>query len=138
MIDKISSFITENNMLSHGDCVICGLSGGADSTCLLLVLCGLREKYGITVEALHINHCLRGDESDRDEAFCKDLCMKLDIPFTAVSCDVASYAREHALSTEEAARKMRYDAFERLSVGKKVATAHNADDNLETIILNKK
>ena len=62
--------------------------------------------------------------------------MKLDIPFTAVSCDVASYAREHALSTEEAARKMRYDVFERFSARKKIATAHNADDNLETIILN--
>lgn len=136
MIDTISSFITENNMLSHGDCVICGLSGGADSTFLLLVLCRLREKFGITVEALHINHCLRGDESDRDEAFCKELCKKLDIPFTVVACDVAAYAQEHSLSTEEAARKMRYDAFKRISVGKKIATAHNADDNLETIILN--
>ena len=71
MIDKISSFITDNNMLSHGDCVVCGLSGGADSTCLLLVLCSLREEYGITVEALHINHCLRATKVTEMKPFAK-------------------------------------------------------------------
>lgn len=136
MINRIRSFIAENNMLSHGDYVICGLSGGADSTCLLLVLCRLREKLGITVEAVHINHSLRADESDRDEAFCRELCSRLQIPFTAVSCDVSAYAQEHSLSIEEAARKMRYAAFDKISVGKKIATAHNAGDNLETVILN--
>lgn len=136
MINKIYSFICENNMLSKGDRVICGLSGGADSTCLLLTLCELRERLGITVEALHVNHCLRGSESDRDEAFCRDLCKKMNVSFTAVSCNVKACAEEHSLSVEEAARKMRYDAFEKISSGKKIATAHNANDNLETMVLN--
>lgn len=121
-------------MLSAGDTVICGLSGGADSVCLLIVLNQLKEQLGISTEALHVNHCLRGAESDRDENFCRELCRKLNIPFTAVSCDVKKYAAEKSLSCEEAARDLRYGIFEKYSQNKKIATAHNADDNLETVI----
>lgn len=136
MLKKILEFSKKYNMFSSGDIVVCGLSGGADSVCLLLSLFRLKEQLGITLEALHVNHCLRGAESDRDEEFCRRLCAGLDIPFTAVSCDVDSYAAENRLSTEEAARKLRYGIFRRNSIGKKLATAHNADDNLETVILN--
>lgn len=123
-------------MFGSGDIVVCGLSGGADSVCLLLSLCELSESFGITVEALHVNHRLRGDESDRDEDFCRRLCERLDITFTAEACDVKGYAAENGLSTEEAARELRYGIFSRAADGKKLATAHNADDNLETVILN--
>lgn len=134
MIDKIFNFAEKYNMFDSGDTVICGLSGGADSVCLLLVMCSLAEKLNITVEALHVNHCLRGSESDRDERFCRDLCHRKNVPFTAVSCNVREYAAENSLSCEEAARILRYDIFSRYSAGKKLATAHNADDNLETVI----
>ena len=73
MLTKVYKFICENNMLTCGDTVVCGLSGGADSVALLLSLYQLREKLGIKVEALHVNHCIRGDESDRDEEFCRDM-----------------------------------------------------------------
>jgi tRNA(Ile)-lysidine synthase len=136
MTDKIFRFITDENMLSPGDTVVCGLSGGADSVCLLLAMRELSERLSISVEALHVNHCLRGDESNRDEKFCRELCEKLNVNFTAVSCNVTSYAEENSLSTEEAARKLRYAIFAEHSAGKKLATAHNADDNLETVILN--
>lgn len=136
MTDKILRYIRLYNMLSEGDIAVCGLSGGADSVSLLMVLCELKEQLGIRVEALHVNHCLRGAESDRDEEFCRQLCLRLNIPFTAVSCDVNGYAEENSLSCEEAARALRYGIFSDNTVGKKLATAHNADDNLETVILN--
>lgn len=136
MIDKIYNFAKKYNMFSYGDEIICGLSGGADSVCLLLTMYSLCERLGITVSALHVNHCLRGAESDRDEQFCRELCEKMDIPFTAVSCDVKGYAEKNSLSCEESARKLRYDIFSKYSAGRKIATAHNADDNLETVIHN--
>ena len=136
MIDRIYEFVKKYNMLSCGDIVVCGLSGGADSVFLLNMLCRLQNRLDITVEAIHVNHNLRGSESDRDEQFCRDLCRKLNIPFTAVSCDVKGYAEKNSLSCEESARILRYDIFREYSAGKKIATAHNADDNLETVIHN--
>lgn len=136
MLNKIYDFIQSEKLIDPGDTVICGLSGGADSVCLLMSLNMLSSKLGITVEALHVNHCLRGSESDRDEQFCRELCSRLGIEFTAVSCNVKKFAEENSLSTEEGARKLRYSIFHEHSAGKKLATAHNADDNLETVILN--
>ena len=134
MTDKIFSFIEKYNMINKGDTVICGLSGGADSVCLLVVLYGISRKIGFSVKALHVNHCLRGDESDRDENFCRELCKKLNISFKAVPCNVTAFAEENGLSTEESARKLRYEIFSENSAGAKIATAHNANDNLETVI----
>lgn len=136
MLEKVYDFIEKNNMLSRGDTVVCGLSGGADSVALLLSLYELRQRLGIAVEAVHVNHCLRGAESDRDEGFCRELCKGLDIAFEAVSCDVRRLSEEQSISVEEAARKLRYDIFAARSKGKKLATAHNANDALETVILN--
>lgn len=136
MLDKILSFAEKYNMFPQRATVVCGLSGGADSVSLVLALSELSKRLNITVEALHVNHCLRGDESDRDEEFCRRFCAQLGIPFTAVSCDVRSYAEQNSLSDEEAARKLRYDIFTRHSAEKLIATAHNANDNLETVILN--
>ena len=136
MLTKVYKFITDNKMVTQGDTVVCGLSGGADSVTLLICMCELSEKLHIYVEALHVNHCLRGAESDSDQQFCQELCKMLDVPFLAVSCDVSSYAVQHSLSTEEAARVLRYDIFKEYSKGKRLATAHNANDNLETVILN--
>lgn len=136
MIEKIRGFAEKYDMISSGDTIVCGLSGGADSVCLLLALRRLSEDMGFSVEAAHVNHCLRGDESNRDEDFCRKLCLRLNIPFTAAVCDVRSYAESESVSLEQAARDMRYQALCRIADGKKIATAHNADDNLETILLN--
>ena len=136
MLTKVYKFIADNKMICRGDTVVCGLSGGADSVALLISMSELSERLGISVEALHVNHCLRGAESDGDEQFCRELCARLKVPFKAVSCDVRSYAEQYSLSTEEAARKLRYDIFTEHSEGKKLATAHTANDNLETVILN--
>lgn len=136
MKKKIKTFINEYNMLEHGDTVICGLSGGADSVCLLLTLNELSKDFGIEVKALHVNHHLRGEESNRDEEFCRQLCKKNNIPFTSVNVDVIGYAQKNSLSIEDSARRLRYAAFKDNSDNSKIATAHNANDNLETVILN--
>jgi tRNA(Ile)-lysidine synthase len=136
MLDKVCSHIRKYQLISPGDTVVCGLSGGADSVALLLSLRELSDELGITVEALHVNHCIRGAESDRDQEFCRTLCEKLGVRFTAVSCNVPEYAEENSLSHEEAARKLRYGIFSRYSAGKLMATAHNANDDLETAVLN--
>ena len=136
MLDKVYSFIQKYDMLKSGDTVVCGLSGGADSVALLLALFSLKDRLGIQVEALHVNHCLRGAESDRDENFCRELCKRKAIVFNAVSCDVSGYAVKNSLSVEEAARKLRYSVFKEYTAHKKIATAHNANDALETAILN--
>lgn len=136
MLKSISDTIKKYNMISHGDEVVVGLSGGADSVCLLLTLSELKSELGITVSALHVNHCLRGDESDRDEQFCIDLCQKKGIPIITGRFDVLSRAKADKTSTELAARDIRYEFFKEHTKGKKLATAHNANDNAETVIFN--
>lgn len=136
MIEKILAFAEKFNMFPAGASVVCGLSGGADSTCLTLCLWELRDKLGITVEALHVNHHIRGAESDRDEQFCREFCQRLGIKITVEELNVPEYAEEKSMSLEEAARELRYEAFKRNSCGKIIATAHNANDNLETAVLN--
>lgn len=136
MIEKILTFAEKFNMFPAGAYVVCGLSGGADSTCLTLCLWELRDKLGIQVEAIHVNHHIRGAESDRDEQFCREFCRRLGIKITVEDLNVPRYAEENSLSIEEAARELRYEAFKKNSCGKIIATAHNANDNLETAVLN--
>lgn len=133
--DKVYDFLKGKDMLNSGDRVLCALSGGADSTALLCVLCALQQRLGISVCALHLNHNLRGEESNRDERFCKDLCKKLGVELKAVSEDVLSYCKQNSLSTEEGARALRYNAL--LSEDcDKIATAHTLNDSYETCLFN--
>ncbi len=134
MRDKVLRWCRENAMLSPGQTVVCAVSGGADSVAMLHILCSLREALGMTVSAAHFNHQLRGAESDRDEAFVRKLCDDWGVPLAAASGDAAARARETGESLEEAARNLRYAFF--ASLGQTVATAHTADDNLETMLLN--
>jgi tRNA(Ile)-lysidine synthase len=134
---KIIDFCREKKLLDSGDGVLMGLSGGADSVCLLFMLNSLREEMELTIRAIHINHGIRGEEADRDEAFCKDLCEKLDIPFEALHADIPALAKEEGLGLEEAGRKYRYDMFkERASaLGlNKIAVAHHMNDCAETVL----
>ena len=131
--------IRDQSLIRPGSRVICALSGGADSTALCLILASLREKLGISLFAAHVNHCIRGEESDADEGFVRAFCQKLGIELYCERIDVPSAAAQRGESLELCARELRYAFLSELarSPGAQyVATAHNADDNLETAILN--
>ena len=129
MLSKLLTFVRRQNMIASGDKIVCALSGGADSVALTFALYLLKDKLGITLEAAHFNHCLRGDESDRDERFVREFCGQYGIPLHVGSGQVT--AGEKGL--EAAARDARY-AFLR-SLNGKIATAHTADDNAETVLM---
>lgn len=129
MLNKLSSFLRRYQMVNAGEHVICAVSGGADSVALLFAMYLLKEKLGIRLSAAHFNHCLRGEESDRDEEFVRDFCGRYDIPLIVGSGEVKAGKK----GLEAAARDARY-AFLRQLPGK-IATAHTADDNAETVLL---
>lgn len=128
----------ERGLLSAGDRVCMALSGGADSTALFGILLALKEEFSLTLLAVHVNHGLRGEESDRDEQFVKDLCETYGMPLFIFHPDVKGAAEQGGLSIETAAREERYRCFE--DVAKKehclVATAHTRSDSAETMLLN--
>lgn len=129
MLNKVSAFINRYGLIKPGDSVVCAVSGGADSVALLWTLYLLRDKLQITLSAAHFNHGLRGEESDRDQRFVEQLCRDYQIPLFVGSARVT--AREKGL--EAAAREARYRYFASLSG--KIATAHTADDNAETVVM---
>ncbi len=138
MLKKVISTITEYDMLKKGDHIIIGLSGGADSCALLSVLCQLKDKLSLKLTAVHINHCLRGEEADGDEAFARDFCERLGVEFISERVDVNAYAQKNGLGSEEAGRLIRYEAFERIKEeegASKIAVAHNINDRAETVIM---
>lgn len=132
--DKVLRWCREHSLFSPGETVYAALSGGADSVAMLHLLLSLRSDLGITVRAAHFNHHLRGAEADRDEAFCRKLCAGLGIPLNCGGGDVAGEAERTGKSIELAARDLRYNFLR--SLGGITATAHTADDNLETVLLN--
>jgi len=136
---KVLRFIKENELLSSGEKILIALSGGPDSVFLLHFLNKFKKKFKIKLGAAHINHCLRGKDSERDELFCKVICNELSIPFYLLRKDIKSYSKRNKFSLEVAGRKIRYEFFEKVANDNKyhkVATAHNADDNTETVLLN--
>lgn len=137
MRNAVLSCVHEYAMLCDGDCVTVAFSGGADSVCLLHMLLSLREKLHIHVSALHMHHGIRGAEADRDAAFCKAFCEKHGVSLKTVYADVPRTAAQSGESTEECARRLRYAALKAAAGEKgKIATAHTADDNAETVLWN--
>lgn len=134
MTSKLLRHLRATGLVAPSDTVICALSGGADSVAMTHALFSLRETLGIAVRACHFNHRLRGAEADADEAFCREFCASLGMELTVGSADVRAYAARHGESEEEAARHCRYAFF--ATLGGTVATAHTADDQLETVLLN--
>ena len=134
MRDKVIRWCREQALFTPGQTVVCAVSGGMDSVCLLHLLLSLRQEFSVSVEACHYNHRLRGAESDRDEAFVRQLCASWDIPLSVGSGDVQRRSSETGESIEEAARNLRYEFFR--SLGKTVATAHTENDLTETVLLN--
>ena len=134
MKDKVLQWCREQQLFRSGQTVVCAVSGGKDSVCMLHLLLSLQSRLQIRIEACHFNHRLRGAESDRDEAFVRRLCREWSVPLAVGSGDVRARAEQTGESIEEAARNLRYGFF--ASLGKTVATAHTRDDLTETVLLN--
>ena len=135
MIESVKATVKRYNMFSSEKSVTVALSGGADSVALLFALLEIKNEFGLNVSAAHLNHCLRGEESDGDELYVRKLCDKLDVPLICDRADVLGFARDNNQSIELAARNVRYEFLERVSNGL-IATAHTADDNIETVLYN--
>ena len=136
--EKIMKYVDQHALLSPGDCIVVGLSGGADSVCLLLILQVISGKMPLSLCAVHVEHGIRGQEALEDTAFCRQLCETRGIPFREVHCDVPGMARREGLSLEEAGRKARYETFARVREewgGTKIAVAHHREDQAETLLL---
>ena len=138
----IPSFIDETvgdlRFVKHA---VVGVSGGSDSVALLHFLCTLRVNFGLTfdITAAHVNHMLRGSESDRDESFVRNFCKENSVPLKVLKIDVASEAANLKKGVEETARHLRYEFFRSLvcdSSGAFIFVAHTLTDSIETVVMN--
>lgn len=136
---RIEKFIQKYHMLTCGDKVIAGVSGGADSVCLFLMLLELREKIGVDLIAVHVHHGLRGEAADQDQRFVEALCEQHRIPLEISRVNLESIAKKRKQSLEEAGRMVRREAFDSVCKkygGNKIALAHHQNDNAETLLWN--
>ena len=139
MIPGVESFLEQYHMIEQSDVVVAGVSGGADSVCLLLHLLELKEKLSFTLAAVHVQHGIRGEESLQDAAFVEELCRRYQVQLFRYDYDVPEYAKQHGYSEEEAGRNLRYESFhkalEELGAPEgKIAVAHNRNDLAETML----
>lgn len=133
---KVLDYVQKHHMLEKGDSVVVGVSGGADSVCLFFLLLEIRKEIPINLHVVHVNHQIRAEAAE-DGAYVRELCERFNIPFTLVECDVQQLAKQKRISTEEAGRNVRYEAFYRVLTqnnGSKIAIAHNKNDCCETVL----
>ncbi|MBR3815919.1 MAG: tRNA lysidine(34) synthetase TilS [Clostridia bacterium] len=135
MICKVISTVERYGLLDNVRSVAVGVSGGADSVCLLNILTTLKDKYGIIVKAVHVNHNIRGEEALRDENFVRKLCNDLGVELKVFSVDVRAEAKRLGIGEEECGRKVRYECFAALNCDA-VAVAHSLSDSIETMLFN--
>ena len=140
MLRKVTEFMEKHNMIEEGDLVAAGVSGGADSLCLLFMLLEYRKKISFDLVVVHINHLIR-KEAGADAEFVRSICEKVNIPFILKEVPVKSLAEERKISEEEAGRQVRYEAFSNVleMYGRKdregkIAVAHHQGDNAETLL----
>ena len=137
MYKKVMSYIKDNNLIKSGDKVLVALSGGPDSVCLLNILYNLKAELNIEVGAAHLNHLLRDKDAFEDEEYVKTLCKSWDIPCFVKRVDINKYSKDKKMSSEMAGRDARYNFFDDIVKDEgytKIATAHNANDQAETIL----
>lgn len=138
MIQKVKEYIDRYSMLHYGDKVIVAVSGGPDSMCLIHILNSLKNLYGLTLYAAHVNHCLRGREADEDEEYVRSFCVENSIGFFSKRVDINAMSENLNISCETAGREARYDFFKEL-MGRlhadKIALAHNLNDQAETMLM---
>lgn len=138
MLDSILKIIEKYGMLSQGDRVVVAVSGGPDSIALLHILHSIKERYGLYIHAVHLNHMLRGKEADEDTRYVEGFCERYNIPCTVKYVDINELSMQEGLSLEEAGRKARYELFRdtaRRVGATKIALAHNMNDQAETVIM---
>ncbi len=135
MINKVLEYVKKYRMIESEDTIVAGISGGADSVCLLFILLEIRRRIPFFLRAVHINHGIRPDAA-RDACYVRELCARQNIPFFLVEENVRQKAREHRRSEEEEGRILRYEAFERVLGAQKgrIAVAHNSNDRAETML----
>lgn len=136
-MQRIITFCEEQHMLEEGDGIILGLSGGADSVCLLMAFLELRRKWRLKILAVHVHHGIRGEHADRDAAFARSLCERHQVEYVEERVDIPQMAKEQQMSEEEAGRHARYHCFYRLLVERgcqKIAVAHHKNDQAETML----
>lgn len=136
VLNEVKTTIQKHNMFDYNDTVVIGVSGGADSVMLLHCLNSIKEEYNLTLLVAHVNHKIRKDTAERDALFVENLCKELGVKFYLREVPIPQLAKEHNMTEEEMGRKVRYDFFSELA-GKegKIATAHNANDNVETVLM---
>lgn len=135
MKTKFLNTVSAYNMFSPGQKILVGVSGGADSMCLLHLLWECAEDLQITLEVAHLNHCIRGVEADRDEKFVETFCNKIGVVFHSKRVDIPKIAEDTGESIELCARRIRYEFFNSLNADI-VATAHTGSDRIETMLMN--
>lgn len=136
--EKALKTIKKYLMLQQGDSVLIGLSGGPDSVCLTLILDELKEYFNLSLHALYVNHGLRPKENREEEDFCRRFCEGQGIKFYTEAVAAKQHSEAMKINLQEAARELRYDAFERLAHkvnAAVIAVAHNADDQAETVLM---
>ncbi|WP_188624323.1 tRNA lysidine(34) synthetase TilS [Caldalkalibacillus thermarum] len=136
--EKVLTTIREHNLLACGDRILVAVSGGPDSMMLLHWLWRFQARWDLELVAVHLNHQLRGHEADLDQAYVEEMCARWNISCVSKKRDVASYARKHRLSKQVAARECRYALFKEVALSQKcdkVAVAHHADDQVETVLM---
>lgn len=138
MIEKVLENIKNYNMINKGDKVLVALSGGPDSVSLIHSLNRLKHELDIEICAAHVNHCLRGEDSDKDEQYVIELCNNMGITLFNTKVDVRAYEKKHGVSCEVAGRNLRYEFFNKIKTEhniQKIALAHNANDQAETLLM---
>ncbi len=136
--NRTEKYIAENDLIADGADIVVGLSGGADSVCLLRILTELSKKYAYHIHAVHIHHGIRAEAADADEEFCRDLCQKLNVPYLCEKADIPKMAAEKKQSVEECGRNYRYMIFRReasLYENAVIAVAHHKNDQAETVLM---
>ncbi len=139
MEQKVRAYIQKHQMLIEGDKIVVGISGGADSVCLLFLLLHWKKEWNLQLQAVHVHHGLRGQQADADEDYVCRLCEEHQVPLRVFHEDVKVYARERGLTEEEAGRLLRRERFVQVKqeVGaSKIALAHHMNDNVETVLWN--
>ncbi|MBQ6267775.1 MAG: tRNA lysidine(34) synthetase TilS [Clostridia bacterium] len=136
MLDRVRRTAARYEMLPPGCTVIAAVSGGSDSMAMLDLLCRLQPELGFALRAAHVNHGLRGEAADADEAFVAAECEKRGVPLEILHADVAAEARRRGLGIEACGRQVRYAFFESLDANARIATAHHLEDRAETFLLN--
>lgn len=140
VFERVAERLIKDNRIENDDRIVLGLSGGGDSVALLLVLLELRKELQLSIRAVHVHHCIRGEAADGDQSFVEELCRENDIELVAERYDIPKLAEELGISTELAGRKARKEAFEKqlrqMGAGAKLLLAHHANDQEETILMN--